>query len=109
VGDAGGIQSLDWPIDLRGASAATLLFESRLSGGGSGAEVQVSLDGVTWQTVAVVPSSDDWTLLAVDLGAFAGQVVRLRFAFDAVAPVLGQGQDRWFVRGVTVSVGGSVR
>ena len=72
-------------VDLTQASGARLLFESQLRASRSRALVEVSVDGVEWQTLASVPSSDDWQTLAVDLGALAGQIVHVRIVFDARA------------------------
>ena len=48
----------------------------------------MSVDGVTWLTAAVATASDDWTHLSVDLSAFAGHLVGIRFAFDGRPPDL---------------------
>jgi hypothetical protein len=95
----------DWieTLDLRMASAAMLSFESSLSmAGASSAEIQVSEDGITWQTLAQVPASDDWITLNVDLSAWAGRVVQVRFAFDARAPLRGGRPDTWLIGDVRV-------
>ncbi|HET9269340.1 MAG TPA: hypothetical protein VFO31_14295, partial [Vicinamibacterales bacterium] len=85
------------PIDLDAVSGATLLFSSSMTGGGI-AEVQVSLDGVTWRTLAEVPTDDARTDVAVDLGAFAGQPVWVQFAFT---PLPGE-TAAWLVTDVRV-------
>jgi hypothetical protein len=76
----GGAPALDgWvPVDLRDASRASLLLDAR----GSDSVILVTRDGVTWQRVALIPASADWTGVAVDLSQFVGDVVYLRFAGD---------------------------
>ncbi len=90
------------PIDLRDASSAMLRFESRLSAGLSTALVEVSRDGLTWVAVGVVPPSDEWMNVAVDLSAFAGDVVFVRFVYAGVAPAQGAAAEAWYLSGVSV-------
>jgi hypothetical protein len=47
--------------------------------------VQVSIDGMTWATVAPLSASEDWQSGMVDLDRFAGAVVQVRIVFDADA------------------------
>jgi Zn-dependent metalloprotease len=68
-------------IELDAEAGATLAFSSLITGGAGVAEVQVSLDGLTWWTLARVSADDVWTDEAVDLGAFAGRRVWVQFAF----------------------------
>jgi hypothetical protein len=93
------IHALDDPIDLTSASAAQLSFASRLSSaGGSQAAVQVSVDdGRTWTTIETMPPTDDWTHVVVDLDAFLGEMVGVRFVFDEVAPASGFAPDTWSI------------
>ncbi len=46
------------------------------SHGGSIGELQVTLDGITWHTVASVPDGQVW--MSADLAAFSGQIVYVR-------------------------------
>jgi hypothetical protein len=92
-------------IDLTTATSAQLTFASRLSSGASSGSVQVSVDGVTWQTVASAPPTGEWTTVGVDLGAFAGRVIDVRFVFDAVAAGPGVEPDVWTIGDVSVTVG----
>jgi Tol biopolymer transport system component len=87
-------------LDLTQAPGARLLFASQLRASRSRASVEVSLDGVNWQTLAAVPSSDDWQSLDVDLGSLAGQIAHVRIVFDA-----GSADDALSVRDVSVVVG----
>ena len=77
------VEHLRWtrPLDLRG-STAQLRFQSLLTGANSTAQVQLSVDGVTWLTVASVSPSDQWTLQTLDLGAYAGQLVYVQFLWS---------------------------
>ncbi len=72
-------------LDLTRARSASLLFRSWLTSISSRAEVQASLDGVTWETVHVIELSDTWMPVVLDLEAYLGEVVHLRFAFGAAA------------------------
>ncbi len=78
---------LSWaqPIDLRDAADARLQFRSWLISRASTAAVQVSTDGVTWQTVAAMPATDEWMVVDIDLSPLAGRIVWIRFLFDAIA------------------------
>ena len=95
------------PVDLRQATNPQLHFASWLSSRASTGEVQVSADGVTWQTAAVVPPSEAWTELEGDLSPFAGQIVYLRFVFDTVAPAMGVSPDVWRIDDVSVDLSGA--
>ncbi len=70
-------------LDLRGAAAPRLTFWQRLAlGPGDLARVELSLDGgLTWLALDQQPNYvPDWTQRTVDLTAFRGQVVALRFS-----------------------------
>jgi hypothetical protein len=86
------------PIDLDDASGATLTFSSLITGGEGIARVQVSVDGLTWWTLAEVPPDAAWTGVAVDLSAFAGRRVWVQFAFT---PLPGE-TAKWLVTDVRV-------
>jgi hypothetical protein len=45
-------------LDLTHAATGTLSFESRFLAAGRGAQVEISIDGAPWQTLAEVPPSD---------------------------------------------------
>jgi hypothetical protein len=89
-------------IDLRGAASGHLRFESLLRANRSTASIQVSVDGQNWQNVGVVPASGDWLTVDLDLTAFAGQVVWVRFVFDSVVPDPGADPDTWQIRNVII-------
>jgi hypothetical protein len=76
---------VDTVLDLRGAIEPRLTLRSWLIAGADDpvAEVQVSTDGVTWVTVGLARASDNWETLDLDLGDFAGQVIRVRFVITA--------------------------
>ncbi len=90
----------DGPIDLRGASDAMVTVDSLFLARGAAAAVQVSEDGVTWDTIQDVPESREWASLVVDLSAHAGRVVYMRFLYDAgSAPA---SDSVWWLRNVRV-------
>ncbi len=89
-------------VDLTDTTTASLTFSSLLLSRGSTASVQVSEDGVEWTTVAGIPPGDGWATIAADLTVFAGRVIYLRFAFDAVEGDMGAAPDTWHVMHVTI-------
>jgi hypothetical protein len=90
------------PIDLRESIAPVLQFESQLSDGESEAFVEVTRDGVNWIRVARIPSSDEWSTIAVDLAAFSGDVVYVRFVYAGAEPVGGAHIDAWAIRAIHI-------
>ncbi len=81
-GEASEVRVLE-RIDLRDATRAQVTVRSWLPAGASGVEVQVSRDGVTWLTVAVLIGSDDWASWIIDLQDFLGEVIQIRLVFPA--------------------------
>ena len=90
-------------FDLRTASTASLTFESSLSSGASVAEVQISEDAGAWQTIMLVPPSEDWIPLSIDLSPWSGRVVHVKFAFRGAASRFGRPPDTWKIGDVRVS------
>ena len=70
-------------FDLRDATDVRLQFQSWSGGEAAAASIQVSTDGRSWQTLASVPPASGWARVDVDLSTFSGQVVWIRFVFDA--------------------------
>jgi len=95
------------PVDLTAARSAQLTFNSSLSAGASSGFAQVSVDGVTWRTVASAPKTGQWTTVGADLGAFVGHRIYLRFVFDRVAPARGASADVWRIGDVVVTIAGA--
>ncbi len=83
------------PLDLTGARGARLRFHSLLSSVASYAAVQVSTNGVDWVTIRTLDASDDWTLVDIDLGDYAGERVFVRFVFKTAAPAEGEAPAFW--------------
>jgi hypothetical protein len=92
------------PYDLREAAAPVLRFDSRLSDGASDAFVEVTRDGVNWMRVSAVPPSDDWTSVTVDLSAFAGDVIYVRYVYSGVEPVGGRAIESWAIRAIHIDL-----
>ena len=91
------------PVDLTGVRDVRLVFWSRVKSfeGAERALVQVSTDGVTYDTVqtfTVADSDDTWRRYDLDLSAY-DDTARLRIQFDAE---MGSAADRWFVDGIEV-------
>ncbi len=91
---ADGSSTLTWmqPIDLTAAPTPRLVFYSKLALSASQAVVQAQVSSGEWQTVAIVNASDDWAETLVNLRAYSGQIVTLRFAWIATASA-----DRWSI------------
>jgi hypothetical protein len=101
-----GTQTFVWasPIDLRETATPVLQFESMLTDGPSQAYVEVTRDGVNWMRAAAIAPSDDWTDVSVDLAAFSGDVVYLRFVYAGAEPVGGAPVEAWAIRAVRIDV-----
>lgn len=97
-----GDEWLHWqtPIDLRGATASTILsFQSWFVGDGF-ATVQVSSDGLNWQPVSAVPASDRWTSISVDLRSYIGSAIQIGFAWQDTNV---DTRDQWAVDTILVA------
>lgn len=60
------------------ATATGSIVQIELGARGSSVQIQVSLDGVEWTTVAEVPQGDDPMTIAIDLSDYAGRKVFVR-------------------------------
>ena len=97
-------------INLAGVSGAELSFSqvlrTEVSTAFDQAEVQISVDGVTFTTVmsranGLLPNSSAWTNATFNLQSFLGQSIRIRFAFNTVDP--GNNQfEGWYLDDVIV-------
>jgi hypothetical protein len=68
----------DW-IDLTGATQARLVFESWILGPGRYGEIQLrTIDG-NWTPLLLLGSGDDWTSIEIELDAWLGQQIAVRF------------------------------
>jgi hypothetical protein len=76
-GPAKGVTVLALPeaLDLSGSASPALLVQARAS---TAVEVQVSLDGETWITIAIVPPSEDQQWVRIAMDGFAGRVLHVR-------------------------------
>jgi Zn-dependent metalloprotease len=76
-------------VDLGAVQSARLTFESFLSGAAGTAlglaDIQVSLDGLTWRTIARVPPAEEWSDVDVDLDEYAGRTVYIRFVYTPLS------------------------
>ena len=104
-GSTSGALMSNAPIDLRQADSPWLQFDSLGLFGNSSAEVQVSFDGTEWMTIADLPAGSDWLTTTLDLGAYAGRTIYLRFRLQS-----GGGDasaDQWFITNVWLGGGSS--
>jgi hypothetical protein len=69
-------------LDLTAAAGAQLVVESWLQAGSRG-EIQISLDGSAWRPLAAVGPSDGWVTITIDLDAWIGESIALRFVAGA--------------------------
>jgi Zn-dependent metalloprotease len=67
-------------IDLNGAGERRLRFLTSVGRliDDRWLSVQVSLDGVTWETLAEVPPGEAWTEIDIDLSEYSGRTIYLR-------------------------------
>ena len=97
------IGEINQDIDLTSYFSARLEFWTKyaLEDGWDSVHVQVSTDsGATWNDVkAYTGTVNDWTKEVIDLGAYAGQVIRLRFVLISDAYV---NEDGMYVDDVRV-------
>jgi hypothetical protein len=94
------ILAMSTPIDLLDGGPARLQFESRLTAGQASASIEVSSDGATWTPIALVPPSDEWVDVTVDLSEFSGRVIYVRFVYDGRTSQTA-GAEQWAVRNVS--------
>ena len=94
AGRAGGlIQPRAFLVDVPVAPGPALRLSSWLSGPAHlRGRIEISRDGETWETAFVVPPSDTWMPLEMDLSAYAGTRVLIRFVVD--------GATIWWLRAV---------
>ena len=120
VGDTAGTIT-SGGISLVGATSATLTFNYFLNvemdPGYDTADVYVSPDGSTWTQVASrstitgvqkLTNDSAWHACTVNLSAFLGQTIQVRFAFDTRDPSANTFEG-WFVDDVSVTANLSVR
>ena len=94
--------SLTYQLDLRTRAHPMLRFDSWLVSSQSIAMVEISVDGLTWQSISSVPSSANWQPILVDLSAYQQQVVWLRWIWLSQPPTNGQSADFWMVDNLIV-------
>jgi len=87
--DVNGTRLLRWrrPIDVDAQAGANLTFLSSVEGGAGSADVQASLDGVTWRTLTQVLPDEAWAEVQVDLSEYVGHRIFVQFAYR---PLLGE-------------------
>ena len=95
-------------IDLRNSASASISFASHLTSAESVGEVQVSIDGVNWKTVALVAPAENWSDMVIDLSEFAGQVIQIRFVVEPGAVAESMGTQRWRLDRIHVNVSGGL-
>ncbi len=99
-------------IDLTGASSASLAFRSWYETEDTGLSwdrkiVSVTTNGSSWvQLTQVSGPNKQWTAKALDLSAYAGQRIRLKFSFDSIDGVYNTFRG-WYIDDVRVRIIGS--
>ena len=92
-----GTRTLTRKAALADDQATTLRLRSWLTNErGSRALVQVSSDGLHWETIREVAASDTWMPVEIDLAAYRGTTTFLRLCFEAVPADAGE-TDSWRV------------
>jgi hypothetical protein len=92
-------------IDLQRTGGAQLTVLSQMDGEEAAAEVQVSRDGHHWITVAAVRTGSggpNWHSITVNLDAFAGDVIYIRFVIDH-GPIASTPLAAWRVGDMRIS------
>ena len=81
------------PIDLTNLSGSTLVFDSKIDSeqGYDKGVVEASVDGQTWTSLAEVTGQEDWKKNQIDMSAYDGQSVQVRFRFSADSSQVGDG------------------
>ncbi len=69
------------PLLVDASTGTSLAFASSMDGSLSYAEVQVSLDGLIWRTIARVAPDEAWTDVEIDLSEYAGHRLYVRFVY----------------------------
>ncbi len=96
-------------LDLSEAARAALAFRSRLPASASWGEVQVRGEAGQWTTVHVVGGEEAWTTITIDLSAYLGQVVNVRFVFHGAASFASAVPDFWRIQNIVVDVATRLR
>ncbi len=81
------------PIDLTNLSGSTLVFDSKIDSeqGYDKGVVEASVDGQTWTSLAEFTGQEDWKKNQIDMSAYDGQSVQVRFRFSADSSQVGDG------------------
>ncbi len=91
-------------IDLRDASAAYLVFDSWLKAARSLATVEVSLGGSSWLEIDRVPQSETWQVITIDLTAYVGQEIRVRFVLETLDVTDTDEPDVWYLDALRIEI-----
>ncbi|HLA43556.1 MAG TPA: hypothetical protein VJZ27_08985, partial [Aggregatilineales bacterium] len=90
-------------LDLRSTSNPSLSFQTQIVSSYSSANVEVSFDGVNWLPVAILSASNAWQNTTVDLSAYRGQMIALRFVWlSRLAQPTDPGVDMWLLDEVVI-------
>ena len=85
--DASGTRLLRWRRSIDVDARTGLTFMSFVEGGAGLAEVQVSVDGLNWKTIARIAPDEEWKEVQVNLNDYAGLRVYVQFAYT---PLMGE-------------------
>jgi len=79
------------PLDLSLTELPRVAFYSLGMMDGASGMVQILGSSGLWETVAVVITSSEWQVVDIDLSAYLGSVIQIRFVWDAttIDPTLG--------------------
>ncbi len=94
------------PITLPGGGELTFWHKYDIENNWDYGYVRVSTDGASWSTLATYTgTSTTWSKQTVDLGAFSGQNIYLRFELETDYSVT---RDGWYVDDVIITGSGSL-
>jgi len=108
----------DMPLDLRTSIAPLLTFQSRFSGANFGARVEVTTDSIAsietvegglsasaainWQSLGAVVPTADFAEITLDLSAYRGQIVHLRWVWTPFLPLPLGALGEWMIHTIGV-------
>src|SRR5699024_8754931 len=103
TGDQSSVLSVQSPLDLRGALAPVLRFQSLIAANNTSTAVQISTDAQNWVMAAVLQADNEWRDITVDLSAYRDQIVWLRWVWLPQGPEpTDQLTDTWTLQQITV-------
>jgi hypothetical protein len=93
----------DLPVNLSGATNPVLTFATNVNVTYSIPMVEISTDGQNWQPISTLGTTAGWQAVEVNLSAYVGQLVWLRFGWVSRLPGTGEAYDVWMLDEVVIA------